>query len=208
MKDSQGVTLLEAVVVLSMMIGLMVLITMFFVRGQRYATASEAYSSLQREATLTLSRITDEIYRGSSRHIVFGEDNKAVIFLSYSPNEPVSATDKPVEFDDSAGRIVWKKWVCFFHDEARREVRRVEVPLESTTVDLTAVPAPEPLFSVFESSVSQRSIGKNVREFLVLPNGTSLSVSLRFQSLMPLALLNENQKNIDIDVSMEVNLIN
>lgn len=208
MRPDRGVTLLEAVIVFSLMAGLMTLVTMFFVRGQRYTIATETYATVQRQATAVLGRITDEMYKGARRQMVVGTDNRDVVFLSFSPVDPAGPEEPAVQFESTTGRLVWKKWVAFTYDESSKEVRRVEVPLASPVTDLAVPVVPEPDLPALRTSSTARPIGRDVSRFEVYPSAGGVSVSVTVGRLMPVAALSEAQKDVSVNVKMEVNLLN
>ncbi len=208
MRHDRGVTLLEATIVLSLMVALMVLVTMFFVRGQRYTIATETYAAVQRQATQVLGRMTEEMYRGSRRQLVVGTDNKDVGFLSFAPVEGSGPDEPLVEFEPNTGRLVWKKWVAFAFDSSRQEVRRVEIPLISEVTELATPANPPGDVALFRSSPESRLLSRDVSRFEVYQSAGGVSVSLTVSRLMPVSALSDEQKDVFVNVKMEVNLVN
>ena len=207
MRADRGVTLLEATIVLSMMIGLMVLMTMFFVRGQRYTLATEAYAGVQRQASLLLGKITSELYRASAQQMVIGEDHDEIAVLSNAAPQP-QAGQAALEFDENSGLIVWKKWVAFYHDPTRNELRRLETPLSSVTTDLETPVSPSVDFPVWRLDSDGQTLGVNVLGFQVSESPGGVSVSLSIGKDMPLPNLTEDQKELVVNVVMEIHMIN
>lgn len=207
-KSRHGLSLLEAVIVFSMMVALMILVTMFFTRGQRYATSTETYASVQRQATVLLGRVTDEMFRGTRQQMLVGADNDEVAFLSFAPNEPNTADDPAVEFDATTGQLVWKKWVVFNYDLPSKQVRRLETPLATQTSDLSGPVSPEGDFAMFRANSGWRPIGRDVRRFEIHPSVGGVSVSVTVGKEMPVSALTAEQKDVFVNVRMEVNLVN
>ncbi len=208
MRASQGLTLLEAVLVFALMMGLMLLITAFFIKGQRYATASETYGSTQRQATILLGRMVDELHKASRLHMMVGSSNDEIAAISFADPEGASAGQPEVQFDTSTGRLVWKKWVAFYHDEPTRQVRRVETPLPSTTTDLAAAPTPLPDFPTLRSNPQAKPIGQDVRDFEVGLTATGASLTVTVAKQVPLSMLKEAEKDVSVTVRMDVHMLN
>lgn len=209
MRASQGLTLLEAVLVFALMMGLMLLITAFFIKGQRYATASEAYGSTQRQATILLGRIVDELHKASRLHLMVGPSNDEIAAISFADPEGTGTGtgQAEVQFDTSTGRLVWKKWVAFYHDEPSRQVRRVETPLPSTTTDLAAAPTPLPDFPSLRSNPQAKPIGQDVRDFEVGLTATGASLTVTVAKQLPLTMLKEAEKDVSVTVRMDIHML-
>ena len=203
MKRARGVTLIEALIVLSMITVLLALVTMYFTRGQQYTADTDAYSSLQREANITLSRMKEHLYRSTIEHLEVGLPSN-VYFLSFRPVEP----DEPdIEFGGPRGEVTWKKWIGFFLEESSGTVFQSEIPLSPATHSLTPRPDPAVDFGSFLSA-PRKVIGHRAESLSFEKSGNAVTIRLTVKGASPVPQRTENDKIIRLNSSMRVSLTN
>ena len=202
-----GFTLLEASIVLSLMAVVMVLVTMYFVRAQRYATDTEAYASVQRDATVVLRKVTSDLYASTTKELGFSDDQDAVWFLSSRSSEPGQPF---VEFRAETGKIVWRKWVCYYFEASSGKLFRAERALDSPDSELLTPPTPTPSLTYFQTSpdVIRQAVGRKVALFRVSPTTRGVNVALTTHGEAPLTNTTAEQRLIECSLASQVTLIN
>lgn len=200
-------TLLEAAIVLSLTSLLLGLLAMYFVRGQRYAVDTETYASVQRQAAVVLRKITADLATGGFEYLDTDPDGSAVWFLSSGP----TAEGQPyVEFREETGRLIWKKWVCYYFDPANRTIMRAEQPLTTPDSELLAPPEPAADITAFRSSaaVIRQPVGREIKSFRASRTTRGVQLRLAVQAEAPLPNTTLEQRETEVEVSSEVMLIN
>lgn len=206
-RRARGLTLLEAAIVLSLMAVVMVLVTMYFVRAQRYATDTEAYASVQRDATVVLRKISSDLYASTVKEIGYSPDQDAVWFLS----SRTSAPGQPfVLFREETGKIVWRKWVCYYFEASSGKLFRAEVALDSPDSELLTPPTPTPSLSYFQTSpeVVRQAVGRKLRLFRVSPTTKGVNVALTAFGEAPLTNTTAEQRLVECSLASQITLIN
>lgn len=203
-RPPRGFTLIEAGVVLSLLAGLMTLVALYFVRGRRYTAQTETYAGVQRTANQIVRRVTDDLYRGST--LQSQTNSNSVLFLSFMPEDP----SKPYLVLDPTGKILWQKWVGYYHDPARQAVIRTVTPLDTPTSDVMI--SPEPAIGLADLATvagPHQPFGEgSVRDFSVHSTGKRFVVSLTAQSAAPVSGLNDTDRQVSVTVTAEVSLQN
>jgi len=97
---------------------------------QFYAGAQQQRDALD-SAVTAVNRLSRALSAGAGASFVYQTDPPACMFLS-------AETPKRVFEVDDAGALLWQKWVCFYLDAERRELRIAETAIEPTV----ALPAP------------------------------------------------------------------
>jgi prepilin-type N-terminal cleavage/methylation domain-containing protein len=201
----RGFSIIETVLVMSILSTLLMLVAFFFVRARHFTSDAETYSRVQRQANLSLRRITDDLTSASKTwHQYFGT---SVVFLSTEPN---NATDPRLEFDSATGKVLWKKWVCYYYDASQRSIIRSEIPLQTPVSDLTTKPLPNVDLVDFESAPAQkrRQIARDVKLFDVTGTGDSFIISVTCEATSPVPGRQQSDKMVEVTVTTEVNLLN
>lgn len=203
----RGFSLLEAAVVLGLVLTLMVLLTMYFVRGNRYAVETETYATVQRASNQLLRRVTNDLYRATKAYLHVEPDGRALWFLCFEPAQ----SDQPfLEFQETDGQIVWKKWVCYYRDPDTNVVTRAEQALDPATANLLVEPLPAVDLDHFQSStaVSRTEVARDVVSFLVSATEGGVLVSLTSRKEAPLTETTDSQRTVEVSASHQVRLMN
>ena len=202
-----GFTLIEAAIVFALMAALMTLVSMYFVRGQRYQADTETYATVQKNSSVVLRKVTSDLYTGTVKEMQVSPAEDAVWFLSSRPNGP----DQPfLQFDAKTGKIVWRKWVCYYYDSVGKALVRAEVPLDPPDSELLMPPTPAVSLAFFQTSpsVTKQPVGRRVNEFRVGRTTKGVIVSLSTQAEAPLTNTEANDRLVQVQISSEVTLIN
>lgn len=202
-RKPQGMTLPEVLVVAVLILGMMGIVSAYFIQGQRYNSEIGTYASVQRNATDTLARIIRELNQSTSLYSQTNTGN-GVLFLSFGPTVD---GDPPLLLDPTNGKIIWRKWVAILHDIENQKLLRVEVPLASATSQLTAAPAPEvPLDSSIQTlpEASRRPLAEAISAFQIKPLGRGFKISLTSTGTVPVAALTETQRKLDVSVTSTI----
>lgn len=198
-------TLLEVALVFSLITLLLVLMSMYLVRGQRLVAETDAYASVRTSSNLILRRISDELYRASHRYI--HSETDGTIFLSYSP---ANDSDPFIGFEPLNGKITWRKWVGFFYDTDSHTIFRAEEPLAAPDSELMTKPLPDVDIPFFRSLPANRRqpIGSSVKSFQVSTSGNTVSISVTTSGEAPVSLIQDSDRAIEVTVSSVVSLLN
>jgi hypothetical protein len=195
----------EVAMVMTLTLTLMTLMAAYFVRGQRYAAETETYSSVQRSANTLLRKMTDDIYRSSVEQIEVGTNR--VIFLSFGPTDD---NEPELELEPTTGKIVWKKWVGYYHDVGQETVFRGELPLDSTISDLSTAASPAVDLLTFPTlgGVSRRPLPGKVRSFSVTQIQDRIRLRLTTWGRSPIVANSDALREVVVSVQTEVALLN
>ncbi len=205
MRRARGFTLVEAGVVLSLLAVLMTLVALYFVRGRRYTAQTETYAGVQRTANQIVRRVTDDLYRGSAQQSQ--TNSNSVLFLSFSLP---GGSEPYLTLEPTSGKILWQKWVGYYHDPVRQAVIRTEVPLDSPTSDVMISPEPEiALTDLPTVSGPHQPFGEGqVRDFSVRSTGKRFVVSLTAHGVAPESGASDSEREVSVTVTSEVSLMN
>lgn len=177
MTHRRGHTLIELSVA-SVLIGICLLGVWALVRsGSRYLMATNAKTTLQRDAILCISRITREFQETNDGSFTVGNTanssvHKGVLFAS--PRNPDTGE---VDYDDR-GRLFWPKLVCFYL------AQEAGIPCVVRTATKIPNPTsyPPPVVSVDAYlAVPQpiKVIARNVTKFECEKQAASLDITMR-----------------------------
>lgn len=199
-----GFTLIEIGVVISLTLGLLALVGVYFARGQRYAAESRAYAEAQSAATAILRSMTEELgYCAFDPRVV---EPGCAFFLSYRPADD----DEAVLDLTNSGQILWRKWIGYYLDPTLQQVVRGELALRTPLDDLTTgTPDPEMSPSDFRTSsdVTRRPFPGKVRAFSVATMDQRIRIVLTTESVAPI-VDHDSQKEITITVEGEIAFYN
>lgn len=206
-RQQRAFTLLEASLVFCLLLLLMALVTMYFVRGNRYAIETETYATVQRASNQLLRRITNDLYRAAKSYLHIEPDGQAFWFLS---SEPVQPEQPFLEFEETGGQIVWKKWVCYYRDPTTDVVSRAEQPLDPATANLLTAPEPAVDLGHFRSSASvhRKEVAQNIVRFAVSAADGGVLVSLTSHKQAPLTETTATQRTVEVSASQQIRLTN
>lgn len=205
-----GLTILELVIVFSLLLTLLVLVALYFVRGQQYIADIEAYSAIHREASATLRQMTTQLAKSTDRQLVAftqedpDDDPSHIYFLSFVSNNPA---DPYIRFDGPTNQVVWRKWVSFFHAPEKRQILRADIALSSPEYDLATKPSPNVNYSSFLSA-KPKSIGRNITQLEFLVSDEIVTINLTAETLSPVPNRLEKDKIIEIKLYSQVTLTN
>lgn len=201
----RGSSLVEVGLVMTLTLTLMTLMSLYFVRGQRYAAETEAYSSVQRAANNLLRQMTDDIRRSAEEiHVSSG----CVIFLSFAP----IAEEEPgtgLQLEPGTGKILWKKWIGYYHDAAQETLFRAEDPLDDQLTDPSTAPEVDPVLFRTAPEISRRALPGKVRAFSASGSGPRLiKLRLTTRGRSPISGASEAQREIEVTVATEAAVLN
>lgn len=205
-RDS-GFTVVEVALVMTLTLTLLSLMGFYMVRARRFAAETETYSSVQSSANTLLRRMTDELYRSSSKQVVI--EPGGLIFLSFGPlsdEEP----GPELQLDPETGKIVWKKWVGFYFDESSERIFRGELALDETLLDLDTPAVPAVELSTFRAlpAVKRQPEPGRVISFSATQMGNRVRLRLRTHGEAPIVAETQQQKEVEVSVETEVSLLN
>lgn len=185
-----------------LILGLMGVVSAYFVQGQRYNSEIGTYASVQRNATDTLARVTRELNQSTSIHSQTNTGN-GVLFLSFGPTVD---GEPPLLLDPTNGKIMWRKWVAILHDIENQKLLRVEVPLSSSTSQLTTAPAPAVALDSIQAlpDASRRPLAEAISAFQIQPIGRGFKISLTSTGTVPVAALTAAQRKLNVSVTSTI----
>jgi hypothetical protein len=193
--------------VVVLMGGLLTLVTMYFVRGQRYAVDTETYSTVQRNTAVVLRKVSSDLYAATSKQLDVSPGEDAIWFLSSRPTAP----DQPdLDFNLTTGKIFWRKWVCYYFDAPTERVIRAELALDTPDSELLAPPARPLSAGFFQTSpdVERQPVGRHVQAFRVSRTSSGVFVSVRTHAEAPLTNSNGQDRQVEVHLSSEVTMLN
>lgn len=179
----RALTLLEILLVAGGTLLTLVLVAMVMQQSNRFARETQAYVQPQRDTTVLLKRLGDELANSSRTWIQTGAGSASVRFLSA---QPANNQGGNVSFDPTTGALLWRKWVCYIWDSNRQEVTRYELSLATPTGNLSDEPAPAPICNDFPAYPRVRSqvVGREITAFEVAPeNLASYTVKMTAHAL-------------------------
>lgn len=203
----RGSSLIEVGLVFTLLAGLLTLVAIFFVRGQRYATDTETYATVQRNSAMVLRKVTSDLAASTLQLMESSPSEDAVWFLSSRPAAP---TDPYMEFNPTTGKIMWRKWVCYYHDAATQSVIRAEMPLDEPESEFLVAPARGVSLGFFQTSpdVVRQPVGQRVSFFRTVRTGNTVQVSLITQAEAPLTNSTAQDRLVEVRISSDVTLVN
>lgn len=204
-----GFTVAELSVVMFLLSLLLVLLALFFSKGQNFFADTDAYSTLQRETSVALRKICDPLrrstvaYLGANAKINPGDNPSSLWFLSYAPT---SLADAPVEFGGGARQIRWKRWIGFYHLPDKSQVVRVDIPLTNSSpmYGTSSTPSPALSYTKLVGAPITGVVGRHIVEMSVAKAGKIVSVSLVGRSESPVTQRRQEDKVLEIRVFAQV----
>ena len=186
---------------------LLTLVTLYFVRGQRYATDSETYSTVQRNTAVVLRKITSDLYTATATQMEVSPGEDAIWFLS---SRPTAAGQPELDLNSATGKIYWRKWVCYYYDAASESVMRAEIALDTPDSELTALPARPLTQAYFQTSpnVLRQPIGMHVKAFQITRTPKGVYVAVRTHAEAPLTNTRGQDRRVEVSLASEVTLLN
>ena len=152
----------------SLSIALLGGVTLYVQSGLQMYRTGDSYKEAQKDAMLTLRKMTGEIANstyadkaGGARIEMPTEPQHLLIFpsaddLSTTPNHQIWV------HDGTSGELLWRKWVMFTLDQPNRILEKREVAMKGTPRESLAVP-PVP----GDFSGAGQSYGRNIDEVTV-----------------------------------------
>jgi type II secretory pathway pseudopilin PulG len=202
---SRGFTVVEVSLVMLLTLVLMTLMASYFVRGKHYAAETETYSSAQRSANALLRHMADDIYRSSDQQL----DVKpgSVVFLSFAP---ATGGEPLLELQPGTGKILWKKWVGYYHDATSGTIYRGELPLSPPIPEVStpAQPATDALLFRTEPAVRRQPMPGQIRSFSVAQVGRRVRFRLTTWGRAPIVTNTDAQRDVEVSVETEIALLN
>lgn len=207
-KRAAGITLIEVSIVLSLTLILMTILGVYLTKGQRFSLETDSYATAHNHASVVLRRVSDELFRASHRYL--HTDGSGVTMLSYGQVSSGDPDEPFIEFEPINGKILWKKWVGFFLD-ASGKIMRAQERLMSPDSELLVKPLPDIDTAYFRSLpvASLQPISRQVKKFEVAPSSErTVTITITTWAKTPVATMRDSDKDVEITVTTEVNLLN
>lgn len=150
--------------------------------GLKYARTGTAYQDAQRQVFIGMQKLREDLSNGTfvQREPVSPMvDSNYIIFASPVPEEPA------IEWTYEGTSLQYHAWICYYHDPATQELKRVRLPFSSA---LRAFELPEPPELVdFQSSPASKTkvVARGVTELRLSDGGTNQQVRIRLSSTVP-----------------------
>ncbi len=201
----RGVTLPEVLIVMTLLLGFLGLVSAYFVQGQNYHTDISSFTSVQRNATQTLRRVTETLGHSASLYSQTGPEG--ALFLSYEPN---TQGESDLLLDPISGEITWRKWIALVHQSELRKLTRIDVPLTQNSSELVTVPEPAVLLSdaLALPGGSKRTLGEGIDRFAISSFGRGYKIELTTSGNAPISSWDDNKRRIEVTVSSTVAIQN
>lgn len=159
----RGFTVLEVLVYSALSMVLLGGVTAYVNNGLRIYRGGNTYQTAQKDAMLTLRRLSNELTNstfaqsaGGNRIDLGTSPTPYIIFPSADDLE--TATDyKTWQYDQTDGELKWRKWVQLSLDTARRALVRTEMSFSPSNKEDIGVP---PAFGSFPGT--DNIYGRNV----------------------------------------------
>ena len=206
-RDARGIRLIEAIVVLGMLLFILAGVFLLLHSGQRYTRETEAYSAAQQQASSVVRGLTVELGQSVSRFTKYGPGY--IIFLSSRAPETSGGPD--FEFDPASGRLVWKKWVCYYHDATENQNLRAEIPLDTATADLAAEPTPVSVDPTpyQDPGVTKRIVGRGITNFTITgATGSAYDFEVISRVMAAVPAKDDDYKVVEITLGSRVTMLN
>ncbi|MBI3925356.1 MAG: hypothetical protein HY319_07455 [Armatimonadetes bacterium] len=131
-------SLLELVVYCALLLLLLGGIYLLVTSGMRYLQLGTAYESVQQQSQVGVRKMVDEV----------GNSSRAALFFDAVPTSHLIllSADRPLPDQDpwtyASGQLQYRKWVCFYWNQAERTLVRSELDAGGLFTDPTAPPRP------------------------------------------------------------------
>jgi hypothetical protein len=162
-------------------IGLLGGVSLYVQSGLQLYRTGDAYKEAQKDAMLSLRKMTGEIANstfadkaGGARIALPTEPDQLIVFPA-ADDLSTSANNQIWVHDGTSGELLWRKWVLFSLNREERLLEKRELAMKGTPRDNLAVP---PLPENFAGA--GQSYGRNIDEVTVswLDPGDMLEVVL------------------------------
>lgn len=204
---NKGFTLLEAALVFSLLLVLMALMAAYLIQGKRYALESESYASVQRNNARLLRTVTNDLYRATKNYLHLEPDGQALWFLSSAPNDD---SEPYLEFQEQTGKIIWKKWVCYYYDPTTSSIIRAEQPLDTPESELLIPPSPSVDLTFFQTSasVNKQPLSRSVSAFTASSSGQGVLISITCREEAPITNSHQEYRQVEVSAATLITLQN
>ncbi|ODT64291.1 hypothetical protein ABS71_13405 [bacterium SCN 62-11] len=201
-------SLLELVLGMAVLMAFLTVTYFTLAQGVRYVRETDSYAYPQKEGAVLLRKLSEELANSHERWVIPGLEAASIRFLSAEGPETVPSK---LEFNNSTGRIIWKKWVSYVWDPAKSLVTRYEMPLSPTTSDLTTEPDPGTLPDEFPTlpNLRKRVVGRNIVDFKVVPSGTSQqTLTVTSEKQVPVSTRGTKPERVRVTMQATVVILN
>jgi len=166
----RGFSLIELILAMSMLLGFLVITHMTLYQGTRYVKETDTYAYPQKEGSVVLRKLRDELSNSIDRWAIPGANAGSIRFLSANA---VLAQTPHLDFDPVTGDLVWKKWVTYLWNPTAETITRYELPLQTPTSVLVSEPSPTVIPDDFptQPGVRSRCLARGINFFQILPSG-------------------------------------
>ena len=203
----RGMSMIEVIVAGTMTLSLLILTYTILSQGIHYARETEANASAQQESHKAMRQIVRELTNSVKEHSDPGGS-----YITFLSAEPLTGQGTGPSFDPSTGRLVWKKWVCFWHDASAKTLVRAEIALTPAISDLTSVPSPVvPLNTPFLAlpASEKRIVARGVEKFEAANAGQrSFKLELQVRTTASIATRQEATKQNQVNLASRVTVVN
>lgn len=150
MKSRRGFTVLEALIYSVLSFVLLGGVTMYIHSGLRIYRGGESYRNLQKDAMLTMHRLTKDITNSTAakeaggQRIALPPGNENVIVFCSADALSTNPAFRNWSHDPTTGDLLWRKWVFFQHKTEEMTLLRHELEFDPTSEpDLPLPPTPD-----------------------------------------------------------------
>lgn len=203
----------EMAVVFSILMVLLALVALYFAQGQHYISDLSSYTSLQRDASVTLRKMVGQMEYSTSRYFKVASKEKSddpPTYAYFLSSLPAMDGEPAIKFDPKTNMVVWKKWIGYYHDPKQKKIYEVTVPLKTATSNLSSEPFPRLSYNFLLKS-NPKPLGRGITEMSMvgLPSSkpTVISINLVAESYSNAPLQTDQAKLITIKLSQSVFLI-
>jgi len=200
-------SLTETVIASTLLITLLILTYTIVSRGMHYARETEANASAQSQSHVAMRQMVRELTNSVKEH-----SDPGVTYITFLSAEPLTGTGTGPTFDPASGRLMWQKWVCFWHDATNKQLMRGELALTPARSDLSSVPTPivagtAPFIALPESA--KRVLARGVEKFEASNAGNrSFKLELQVRARAAVATSTEEAKNNQVNLTSRVTVVN
>lgn len=129
-----GFSLIELAVASGLLMFLMGGLYLVMVGGTRHYQQGVVYQTVQQQAAIGMRKMVNEL-ENTRAQSVYALDTPAPHVIFPSADQPHPAAAGQWSNDPGTNRLVWQKWVCYYHDSVAEELVRTELLLSPLPTD-------------------------------------------------------------------------
>lgn len=176
-----GFTLLEVMVYATLSIALLGGVTLYVQSGLQLYRSGDSYKEAQKDAMLTLRKMTGELAnstfasKAGGERIVFPEEAEHLVIFPSADDLGTNEDSQVWVHDETTGDLLWRKWVMFSLNQETNTLEKRESPMKRVSKEnLGQPPVPEDFSGIVQS------YGRNIDQVTIswLEPGRVLEVVL------------------------------